>query len=397
MLESILKNVRVLDLTQNIAGPFCTEILADFGAEVIKIERPGTGDDTRSWRPPVIGGESATFLALNRNKKSVGIDLGRPEGRALVHELAAGADVFVHSMRPGSSGAKAFGYEALGARNAGLIYLSISAYGETGPMKELPGYDPLLQAFTGIVSVSGGEGDPPSRVGPSIVDMGTGMWSAIGILGALIERGRSGRGMRVETSLLGTGLSWMTLPIASYLASGRLPRRMGSATPVAAPYELFRTTDGLVFIAAGNDRLYRRICEALGCPELGADPRFADNALRLAARPELHDLLEARTALRSTADNLALLRAAGAPCSEVNDVSQAVAHEQVAASGMIVGLPVEGAPAHRAVALPIAVDGARSAALAAPPRLGEHTDEVLRAAGITDARLAALRSAGVIA
>jgi len=397
MLESILKNVRVLDLTQNIAGPFCTEILADFGAEVIKIERPGTGDDTRSWRPPVIGGESATFLALNRNKKSVGIDLGRAEGRALVHELASGADVFVHSMRPGSSGAKEFGYEALRARNPGLIYLSISAFGETGPMKELPGYDPLLQAFTGIVSVTGGDGDPPSRVSVSLVDMGTGMWSAIGILGALIERGRSGSGMRVETSLLATGISWMTIPIAAYLASGRLPRRMGSATSIAAPYELFRTTDGSVFIAAGNDRLFRRICEALGCPEVGADPRFADNALRLAARPALHDLLEARTALRSTAENLVLLRAAGAPCSEVNDVSQAIAHEQVAASGMIVDLPIAGAPDHRSVAMPIASGGARSAALAAPPRLGEHTDEVLRAAGITDARLDALRSAGVIA
>ena len=396
MLQNILSSVRVLDLTQNVAGPYCTQILGDMGAEIIKVERPGSGDDTRAWRPPEIGGESSTFLAFNRNKKSICLDLGSDEGIAIAHKLAKGMDVIVHTMRPGSAEDRQLGYEHLSPDNPGLVYCAISAFGESGPMRALPGYDPLLQAFTGILSVTGNEGDDPARVSVSLIDMGTGMWAAMGILGALLERSRTGKGMRVEASLLATGMSWMTVMVASYLASGQLPRRMGTAMSIAAPYELFRAADGSVFIAAGNDRLFAKVCEALGCRELLADPRFATNKDRVSNRTELHKALEIHTSKRKAADCIAALRAVGAPCSEVHNVAEAISHEQVKAAGMILDIPLPGAPQHKGIALPLSTHGQRSTAAAAPPALGAHTDEVLSGLGISAADIAKLRTGGVV-
>ena len=301
MLDAILSGCRVLDLTQNVAGPFCTQTLGDLGAEVIKIERPGSGDDARQWKPPEVAGVSTGFAALNRNKKSVCIDLDSAAGQQLVARLAAGADVLVHSLKPGSAEARGLGDEHLRPTNPRLVYCAISAFGEVGPMRALPGYDPLMQAFTGIMSVSGHEGDEPARVGVSLIDMGTGMWATMAILAALLRRATTGEGMRVHASLLETGLSWMTVPVANYLATQRLPRKMGSAMAMMAPYELFDSADGKVFIAAANDRLFGRICSALACPELAQDPRFIDMSARIGHREALHDALEARTRQRSTA------------------------------------------------------------------------------------------------
>jgi crotonobetainyl-CoA:carnitine CoA-transferase CaiB-like acyl-CoA transferase len=396
MLENILSSVRVLDLTQNVAGPYCTQILGDLGAEIIKVERPGSGDDTRGWRPPEIGGESSTFLAFNRNKKSICLDLGSDEGIEIARKLAKNADVIVHTMRPGSAEDRQLGYEHLSPDNAGLVYCAISAFGETGPMRALPGYDPLLQAFTGILSVTGNEGDDPARVSVSLIDMGTGMWAAMGILGALLERTKTGKGMRVEASLLATGMSWMTVMVASYLASGQLPRRMGTAMSIAAPYELFRTVDGSVFIAAGNDRLFAKVCEALDCTELAADPRFSANSDRVSNRAALHLALEARTSTRKADDCIKALRAVGAPCSEVHNVAQAIAHEQVQAAGMILDIPLPGAPQHKGVALPLSTQGKRSSAATPPPALGADTDAVLGTLGIDASDILRLRAAGVI-
>ena len=396
MLATILADLRVLDLTQNVAGPFCTQILGDMGAEVIKVERPGRGDDTRLWQPQAAGGESATFQALNRNKRSVCIDLDHAEGQAAAARLAAGCDVVIHSMKPGSAESRGLGFETLSAANPRLIHCAISAFGSVGPLSALPGYDPLLQAFTGVMSTTGNDGEDPVRVGVSLIDMGTGMWAALGILGAVIERGRTGRGLPVEASLMDTGVAWMTIPVAGFLASGMLPRKMGSAVAMTAPYELYRSADGRVFIAAGNDNLFRRVCSGLGDPALATDERFRTNALRVANRPPLRDAIEALTAGQTTAAIVAALRRAGAPCSELHDVGQMMAHDQVEASGMITSVTGEYGPEQRVVSVPLKLDGARSTALRPAPSLGADTDAVLAETGFGAAEIAALRRAGAI-
>jgi crotonobetainyl-CoA:carnitine CoA-transferase CaiB-like acyl-CoA transferase len=397
MLGNILAGLRVIDLTQNVAGPFCTQILGDMGAEVIKIERPGSGDDIRLWMPPAIGGESSTFLALNRNKKSVCVDVSTAEGSALVQKLASTADVFVHSMRPGSAESRGLGYDDLSALNPKLVYCAISAFGEMGPLAALPGYDPLMQAFTGIMSVTGNEGEPPVRVSVSLIDLGTGMWSALGAVAGLFDRMKTGRGTKVHASLLETGLSWMTVFIASFGATGSLPRKLGSAMSMTAPYEAFRSADGHVFIAAGNDRLFKRVCEALGCPALAEDKRFLTNTDRVNGRKILHDELEALTATIPTAAIVEALREVGAPCSELNSIAQALDHEQVKAMDIIADLPVRAATTHRVVRTPLTMNGARSDRHEPPPALGANTDEILQSLGLAEAEIAALRGKSVVA
>ncbi|WP_168201552.1 CaiB/BaiF CoA transferase family protein [Phreatobacter aquaticus] len=397
MLETILSGTRVIDFTQNVAGPYATQILGDFGAEVIKVERPGRGDDTRDWLPPEIGGKSATFLALNRNKASICVDIDKPAGRDVMRKLVASADVFIHSMKPGSAEARGLGYDDLSAVNPKLVYCAISAFGQVGPLKGLPGYDPLMQAFTGIMSTTGNAGDDPVRVGVSLIDMGTGLWSALGIFAALMNRMKTGQGASVEASLMETGISWMTVFVASYLATGRLPQKLGSAMAMTAPYELFPSADGHAFIAAGNDRLFEKVCEGLGCPELARDDRFRTNSLRVANRAALREALSARTRVQTTAAIVAALRKAGAPCSEMNDVSQMLGHEQVQASGMVESLPVEGAPQHRVVALPLKINGHRAGGAKPPPRLGADTVQVLADLGYDTAALDTLVREGAIA
>ncbi|CAN5235508.1 CoA transferase [soil metagenome] len=396
MIEGILSGLKVVDLTQNVAGPFCTQILADLGAEVIKIERPEGGDDTRAWSPPRIVDQSPTFLALNRSKASVCIDFNSPEGCQVLADLAAGADILVHSLKPGSAESRGLGFESLHALNPSLIYCSISAFGGVGPLSKLPGYDPLMQAFTGIMSTTGNDGDDPVRVGVSLIDMGTGVWAALGVLAALIQRGKTGKGAKVEASLLETGVGWMTVFVANYLASGKLPIKQGSAMAMTAPYELFRTADGQVFIAAGNDRLFSRVCEGLGAPQLSQDPRFATNPDRVVNRPELRSELEALTSSWSSGEVVKRLRAAGAPCSEMNSVAEMVDHEQVQAMDLVRPLPTPGAPGHRAVALPFTIDGDRGATFRPAPGLGADTARILGGLGYSQDKCTALRESGAI-
>ena len=396
MASDILAGLRVLDLTQNVAGPFCTQILADLGAEVVKVERPGSGDDTRAWLPPEIGGESATFLALNRGKKSIAVDLSKPRGGDLVRRLADSVDVVIHSLRPASADKMGLGFDGLSERNPRLVYCAISAFGEAGPLRDLPGYDPLMQAFSGIMSITGNDGDAPVRVSVSLVDMGTGMWAAMGILGALLSRSSTGRGMKVEASLLDTSLSWMTVPLAGFFATGREPQKLGSAMAMAAPYQLFRSADGYIFIGAGNDRLFSRVCEALEAPDLAAMPQFGTNEQRVRARAELQVEIEKRTMLRSSRDLVAALRRAGAPCSELNTLSSVVADPQVAASEMIRPLPTRQAEDHKVVASPFRLDGVRPAVGAAPPVLGADGADVLMALGIGLTEIDDLQRDGVL-
>ncbi|MGH7916444.1 MAG: CaiB/BaiF CoA transferase family protein, partial [Candidatus Binataceae bacterium] len=254
-----LTGITCIDLTQNVAGPYCTQLLGDFGADVIKIERPGGGDDVRRFHPSW-NGEATAYLCYNRNKKSVCLDLDDARGREIVQRLSARADIFVHSMKPGSAEARGLGYDDLRASNPRLIYGSISGFGETGPLKNLPGYDPLGQAYSGIISVNGHPGGEPARVVVPIIDMGSGLWLFSGILAALIERGQTGKGSRVSASLLETGVAWTTLLLTNYMATGAVPGPIGSASPTAAPYEAFQTADSWILIAAGNDRLFVKLC-----------------------------------------------------------------------------------------------------------------------------------------
>lgn len=397
MLDTVLSNIRVIDLTQNVAGPYCTQILGDMGADVIKVERPGRGDDTRDWRPPVTAGTSPTFLALNRNKRSICIDINDPEGVAILHRLAASADVFIHSMKPGSADARGLGYESLSAINPRLIYGAISAFGSEGPLRGLPGYDPLMQAFTGIMSTTGNEGDDPVRVSVSLIDMGTGMWAAQGILAALLARHGSGRGTLVETSLMETGISWMTVFIANYGATGALPLKLGSAMAMTAPYELYKSADGHVFIAAGNDRLFRQVCSGLDVPQLADDPRFATNADRVKARDILHEEIEAVTRTRRADDIVDRLRQVGAPCSELNNVGQALSHEQVLASGIIRDLPIEGAADHKVVGLPLKLSGQGCGITRPPPALGLDTSTILAELGFENQQIEQLKESCIVA
>jgi crotonobetainyl-CoA:carnitine CoA-transferase CaiB-like acyl-CoA transferase len=392
-----LDGITVIDLTQNVAGPYCTQLLGDFGATVIKIERPDRGDDVRRFAP-LWHGEAAPYLCYNRNKCSVCVDLGHPRGPEIVRRLTRDADIFVHSMKPGSAESHGLGYEQLRAENPRLIYGFISGFGDKGPLRNLPGYDPLGQAYSGIISVNGHPGSPPARVVVPIIDMGSGLWLFSGILAALLDRAKTGKGARVATSLLETGVTWTTLLMTNYQATGEVPGPAGSTSPAAAPYEAFATKDqGWVLIAAGNDRLFARLCNVLGCSALVTDPRFASNPERVAHRVKLHDLLETATRRYGADELIGLLRDAQVPASRINSMDQVFIDEQVNALGMFPPVtPDFRIPEMKLVDIPVSIDGEKSVKRLMPPRLGEHTEAVLRKAGYSDEELRTLRDEKVI-
>jgi crotonobetainyl-CoA:carnitine CoA-transferase CaiB-like acyl-CoA transferase len=390
-----LDGFTAVDLTQNVAGPYCTQLLGDFGATVIKIERPGTGDDARRFAPQWQG-ESTAYLSYNRNKKSICVDLDHAHGREIVHRLARTADFFVHSMKPGSLEARGLGYEDLSRENPRLIYGSISGFGDKGPLRSLPGYDPLGQAYSGIISVNGHPGLPPARVVVPIIDMGSGLWLFSGILAAVIERGKSGKGARVATSLLETGVTWTALLMTAYQATGEVPGPAGSTSPAAAPYEAFQTADSWVMIAAGNDRLFARLCQVLKRPEIPEDQRFRANAARVQRRGELHEILERETLRHNSEELMRLLQEAGVPASTINTIDQVYADEQVNVLGMLPPVaPGFRIPGMKFMDIPVSINDEKSVKRLMPPELGEHTEEVLRAAGYSDAEMESLRSEGV--
>jgi crotonobetainyl-CoA:carnitine CoA-transferase CaiB-like acyl-CoA transferase len=392
-----LDGITVIDLTQNVAGPYCTQLLGDFGADVIKIERPDGGDDVRRFAPSWHG-EAAPYFCYNRNKSSVCINLAHPRGPEIVRRLMRTADIFVHSMKPGSAESHGLGYEQLRAENPRVIYGSISGFGDKGPLSELPGYDPLGQAYSGIISVNGHPGSPPARVVVPIIDMGSGLWLFSGILAALIDRAKTGKGAKVTTSLLETGVTWSTLLITNYMATGEVPGPAGSTSPAAAPYEAFETSDkSWVLIAAGNDRLFGRLCNVLGCDALLSDPRFVSNADRVGRRDELHNLLELETRRYRVDELIRLLREAQVPASPINSIDQVVADEQVKALGMLTLVPPGfRIPEMKFVDIPVSIDGNRSVKRQMPPRLGEHTEPVLRKAGYSSVDLQTLKNEKVI-
>jgi crotonobetainyl-CoA:carnitine CoA-transferase CaiB-like acyl-CoA transferase len=372
-----LDGIRVVDSTMSVAGPFATLILADLGADVIKIERPGAGDDTRGWGPPFWDGESCIFSALNRNKRSVALDLKDPADAERMRELLATADVFVQNLRPGAIEKLGFGYADVAEINPRLVYCDMTGYGSGGPLSSAPAYDPLMQAFGGLMSLTGEEGRPPSRIPVSVLDQGTGMWTAIAVLDALRTRERTGTGTHIETSLLNTALMWLPSQITGYFAAGVVPQRLGSGTIGIYPYAAFPTADGYVIVAAGNESLWVRLCGAIERTDLMNDPRFAQNADRVEHREELFTQLAATLTTKDTEHWVRLLDSVGVPCTPIQTLDEVVAHEQVAAIGALPEVPHPRIEGYRSVALPIRDGGRYPEFRMAPPLLGEHTDDVL--------------------
>lgn len=369
-----LDGLRVLDFTQNLAGPFATQILGDLGADVIKVEPPG-GDPARTWGPPFAGGSSHLFQVVNRNKRGVILDLKTERGRERALELASGSDVVLQALRRGVAERLGIGYEAVRAANPGVVYVSVTSHGDEGPLADDPGYDPLMQARSGLMSVTGDQDGDPARVGTSIVDMGTGMWTAIAVMGALTERERTGRGCHVTASLLDTALAWMSYHLTGHLATGALPQRMGTGLAMIAPYQGFPCTDGSVMVAAGNDVIFRRLCDALEL-DLAEDPDFGSNASRVANRERLAGILAGHTRRRSTETLLAILRRHRVPAAPIHTVASALQDPQTAATGMLRRCDHPSLEDYVDIPMPVRWDGRRAALRRYPPEAGEHQGEL---------------------
>ncbi len=371
-----LDGVRVIEVGQALAGPLAGALLADMGAEVIKIEKPDGGDDARIWGPPFgpDGETSLYFHSQNRNKRSVTLDLKAPADVAALHGLCETADILIQNLRPGVVEEIGIGPEAMLERHPRLIYCSIWAFGYQGPMRMKPGFDPLLQAYGAMMSLTGRPEDPPTFCGASINDKATGMFTVIGALAALRQRDRTGRGCLVDTSLFETAVHWVEGPLNAFLADGQVPKRHGTGGAVIVPYQVFDTADRPLCLAAGNDRLWSRCARVLGRPEWGADPRFATGPQRVRNKGELIPLIQAALRERTRAEWLEALAAAGVPSGPVNGIAELAATEQLAAVGILQELP-EGGP--RVVGLPISFDRRRPRSARRAPRLGEHNGQVL--------------------
>jgi crotonobetainyl-CoA:carnitine CoA-transferase CaiB-like acyl-CoA transferase len=375
-MAAALDGLRVIDLSSHLAGPYCSMILADHGADVIKIERPESGDDARHM-PPFVKGESSPFMLWNRNKRSVALDLKSESGRDICRALACDSDVFLENFKPGAVERLGLGYGDLAALNPRLVYCSISGFGQTGPYCERGGFDLMVQAMSGIMSVNGPEDGPPHRLPVPIADIGAGMFAAIGILAALEARRRTGRGQLVDTSLFEAGVSFGLYEAAHLFATGERPPRWGQAHRGGAPYQVFQTADGWVTIGGGTQKLWRKLCDAIGQGELARDPRFKDNPARVANRPALAALLQAVLRRESTAHWVERLDAAGVPVGPVETYDRVFADPQVKARAMVAELDHPVAGRLRTLGIPVKLSATPGALRRPAPQLGEHTQEVL--------------------
>lgn len=416
-MSAPLSDVRVLELSRILAGPWAGQTLADLGARVIKVERPGTGDDTRSWGPPFAkragddadgsAGDAAYFLCANRGKRSVTLDFTQPEGQKLVRALARQSDVVIENFKVGGLEKYGLDYASLRTDNPGLVYCSITGFGQTGPYRERPGYDFLIQGMSGLMSITGepdsAPGGKPVKVGVAVTDVLTGLYAVIAIQGALAHRANTGKGQRIDISLLDVQAAALANQALNYLVSGRAPGRLGNAHPNIVPYEAFQTSDGYIILAVGNDSQFARFCEVAGRREFANDARFATNPSRVENRGSLIPLLADLMRARSSADWLGALERAGVPCGPINDIEQLFADPQVKARGLQISIPDSDPAADRAgsslpgVASPIHFSETPIRYELPPPRLGQHTDEVLQEElGLDQAELRSLRASGVI-
>jgi len=403
-----LTGIRVLDLSRVLAGPWCGQIFADLGADVIKVERPGKGDDTRGWGPPFVKdtegnptADAAYFQCTNRAKKSITIDIAKAEGQALVRELAAESDVLLENYKVGDLARYGLGYDDLRKVNPRLVYCSITGFGQTGPYRDRAGYDFLIQGMGGLMSVTGERDDQPGggpqKVGVAIADMMTGMYATVAVMAALWERNASGEGQYVDMALLDTQVAWLANQNANFLIGGMVPKRLGNAHPNITPYDTFRTADGDVILAIGNDGQYAKFCRAAGVPELVTDPRFADNIARVANREALRALLVPVMQSRTMAEWIALLEEVGVPCGPINRLDQVFADPQVVHRGMKVEVPHPVAGTMALVANPIKFSRTPITYDRPPPLLGEHTADVLREVlGKSTDEIEQLRSRGIV-
>ena len=403
-----LEGIRVLDLSRVLAGPWAGQTLADLGAEVIKIERPGAGDDTRHWGPPYLHDrdgqpteQAAYFLAANRGKRSVAIDIARPEGQALVRDLAGRCDILIENFKAGGLARYGLDYATLSAIHPGLIYCSITGFGQDGPYSDRPGYDFMIQAMGGLMSVTGeADGEPgggPQKAGVALADVLTGLYATIAILAALRHRERTGEGQQVDLALLDVQVACMANQALNYLVSGEVPGRLGNAHPNIVPYQAFATADGHLIVAVGNDAQFRRLCDLVDAPDWGDDDRFATNAARVRNRDALIPDLAARMRTRTSDEWLAALEQAGIPCGPINTLDRVFADPQVQARGLKVELDQPGIGPVPTVASPLRLSATPVSYRHPPPRLGEHTREVLEELlGLDAVRLDELTANGII-
>ncbi len=399
-----LKDIRVVDLTRALAGPYCTMMLGDLGADVIKVERPGRGDDSRGWGPPFVGepygpyaGESAYFIAANRNKRSITVNLKSTEGQEVVRRLAGASDVMVENFRTGVLDKMGLGYDDLHTLNPRLVYCSISGYGRTGPYATRPGYDFIIQAEGGLMGIIGPEEGTPYRVGVPIIDINSGMFAATAILAALHARDQTGKGQLVDVSLLDTVVALLTNVASNYLVGGMEPRRLGNAHPNIAPYEAFRARDRWFALAAANERQWTTLCDAISRPELKDDPRFATNGDRVANRPALVEALSGAFAVRDADEWLADLQAAGLPCGPINTIADVFEHPQAEARNLVLETEHPTAGPVQLTGFPYKLSQTPAEVRLPPPRLGQHTVKVLtELLGYSTEEAAALQEQGSV-
>ena len=402
-----LAGVKVLDLARVLAGPWCTQALADLGADVIKVERPGRGDDTRQWGPPFLkdadgrdSGESAYYLSTNRGKRSITLDISHPEGQRIVQAIAKTADVAIENYKVGDMKRYGLDYASLSALNTRLVYCSITGFGQTGPYRERAGYDFMIQAMGGMMSVTGERDDlpggGPQKCGVAIADLMTGMYATQAILAALYERDKSGRGQYIDMALLDSQIAFLMNHNLNYLIGGEIPKRWGNAHANLTPYQAFPTKDGDVILATGNDSQFARFCEVAGLPSLPTDPRFHDNPRRLANRPALIEEITRAMKQKTTMEWITALEAVGVPCGPINRMNEVFADPQVQARAMQFELPHPlGVPVPQ-VRNPIQYSRTALEYHRPPPMLGQHTDEVLGQLGLTENEIATLRTQGVV-